>query len=59
MPPEPDEDQGQAAIAAFWHHQAALRGAPLRLVPTRANSQPAFGCYFPCAPRRRSPGPTG
>jgi hypothetical protein len=26
-----------------------LRGAPLRLVPTRANTQPAFGCYLPCA----------
>ena len=23
------------------------RGAPLRLVPTRANTQPAFGCYLP------------
>jgi RNA polymerase sigma-70 factor (ECF subfamily) len=20
----------------------------LRIVPTRANGQPAFGCYFPC-----------
>src|SRR6266702_2941903 len=30
-------------------HRAALRGAPLRLVPTRANTQPAFGCYLPCA----------
>jgi hypothetical protein len=25
---------------------ARLHGAPLRLVPTRANGQPAFGCYF-------------
>ncbi len=48
MPPEPYEYQGQAAIAAFLHHRAALRGAPLRLVPTRANTQPAFGCYLPC-----------
>jgi RNA polymerase sigma-70 factor (ECF subfamily) len=23
------------------------RGVPLRLVPTRANGQPAFGCYLP------------
>jgi Sigma-70, region 4 len=38
-----------AAIAAFLNHRAALRGAPLRLVPTRANTQPAFGCYLPCA----------
>jgi RNA polymerase sigma-70 factor (ECF subfamily) len=49
MPPEPHEYQGHAAIAAFLHHRAALRGAPLRLVPTRANTQPAFGCYLPCA----------
>jgi RNA polymerase sigma-70 factor (TIGR02960 family) len=49
MPPEPYEYQGPAAIAAFLHHRAALRGAPLRLVPTRANTQPAFGCYLPCA----------
>jgi len=50
MPPEPYEYQGQAAIAAFLHHRADLRGAALRLVPTRANTQPAFGCYLPCPP---------
>jgi RNA polymerase sigma-70 factor (TIGR02960 family) len=49
MPPEPYEYQGPAAIAAFLRHRADLRGAPLRLVPTRANTQPAFGCYLPCA----------
>jgi RNA polymerase sigma-70 factor (ECF subfamily) len=48
MPPEPYEYQGRAAIAGFLHHRASLRGAPLRLVPTRANTQPAFGCYLPC-----------
>jgi hypothetical protein len=48
MPPEPYEYQGQAAIARFLHHRASLRGAPLRLAPTRANPQPAFGCYRPC-----------
>jgi RNA polymerase sigma-70 factor (TIGR02960 family) len=48
MPPEPHEYQGYPAIAAFLHHRASLRGAPLRLVPTRANTQPAFGCYLPC-----------
>jgi RNA polymerase sigma-70 factor (TIGR02960 family) len=48
MPPEPHEYQGRAAIAAFLHHRASLRGVPLRLVPTRANTQPAFGCYLPC-----------
>jgi RNA polymerase sigma-70 factor (TIGR02960 family) len=49
MPPQPFEYQGRAAIAAFLHDRAALRGAPLRLVPTRANGQPAFGCYLPDA----------
>lgn len=58
MPPEPYEYQGRAAIARFLHHRASQRGAPLRLTPTRANPQPAFGCYRP-APRRRSHGPTG
>src|SRR6185437_5155562 len=53
MPPEPYEYQGRAAIARFLHHRASLRGAPLRLAPTRANPQPAFGCYRPC-PRHRS-----
>jgi RNA polymerase sigma-70 factor (ECF subfamily) len=48
MPPEPYEYQGRAAIARFLHHRASLRGAPLRLAPTRANPQPAFGCYRPC-----------
>jgi RNA polymerase sigma-70 factor (TIGR02960 family) len=46
MPPEPFEYQGPTAIAAFLHDRADRRGAPLRLVPTRANNQPAFGCYF-------------
>jgi RNA polymerase sigma-70 factor (ECF subfamily) len=49
MPPEPYEYQGPAAIAAFLRHRAAVRGAPLRVVPTRANTQPAFGLYLPCA----------
>jgi RNA polymerase sigma-70 factor (ECF subfamily) len=47
MPPEPYEYQGQAAIGAFLGDRAVRRGAPLRLVPTRANGQPAFGCYLP------------
>jgi RNA polymerase sigma-70 factor (TIGR02960 family) len=45
MPPEPYEYQGHAAISSFLHDRATLRGAHLRLVPTRANGQPAFGCY--------------
>jgi RNA polymerase sigma-70 factor (TIGR02960 family) len=47
MPPAPHEYQGRAAIADFLRNRATLRGGPLRLVPTRANGQPAFGCYFP------------
>jgi RNA polymerase sigma-70 factor (ECF subfamily) len=46
MPPEPYEYQGLAAIGAFLRDRTARRGSPL-LVPTRANGQPAFGCYFP------------
>ncbi len=47
MPPEPYEYQGALAIARFLDDRAARRGANLRLVPTRANAQPAFGCYLP------------
>jgi RNA polymerase sigma-70 factor (TIGR02960 family) len=46
MPPEPYEYQGRAAIGAFLSDRTIRRGAPL-LVPTRANTQPAFGAYFP------------
>ena len=49
MPPQPLEYQGQDAIGAFLRHRAQLRGTPLRLVATRANTQPAFGCYLPDA----------
>jgi RNA polymerase sigma-70 factor (TIGR02960 family) len=49
MPPQPFEYQGHAAIAAFLDDRAALRGRPLRVVPTRANGQPAFACYLPDA----------
>jgi RNA polymerase sigma-70 factor (TIGR02960 family) len=49
MPPQPLEYQGHEAIAAFLRARAELRGAPLRVVPTRANTQPAFGCYLPDA----------
>jgi RNA polymerase sigma-70 factor (ECF subfamily) len=47
MPPQSYEYQGAAAIGHFLEDRAVRRGAPLRLVPTRANGQPAFGCYFP------------
>jgi RNA polymerase sigma-70 factor (TIGR02960 family) len=45
MPPEPLEYQGREAIAAILRFAAGLRAAPVRLVPIRANGQPAFGCY--------------
>jgi RNA polymerase sigma-70 factor (TIGR02960 family) len=46
MPPEPYEYQGPVAIGVFLSGREVARGA-LRLVPTRANTQPAFGCYLP------------
>jgi RNA polymerase sigma-70 factor (ECF subfamily) len=48
MPPQPYEYQGPHAIAGFIvHERGGRRGANLRLVSTRANGQPAFGCYLP------------
>jgi RNA polymerase sigma-70 factor (TIGR02960 family) len=49
MPPEPWEYQGPAAIGVFLRDREARRGARLRLVPTRANGQPALACYLPSA----------
>jgi RNA polymerase sigma-70 factor (ECF subfamily) len=47
MPPVPLQYQGPQAIASFLRHWAASRGTRrLRLVPTRANTQPAFGLYL-------------
>ena len=46
MPPLPHAYQGHKAISGFLHWSAARRGGPLRLVATRANGQPAFGCYL-------------
>ena len=38
---------GHAAIAGFLRVSGAWRGErPLHLIPTRANGQPAFGCYI-------------
>jgi RNA polymerase sigma-70 factor (TIGR02960 family) len=47
MPPLPHAYQGHNAISAFLRGAEERRGVPLRLVPTRANRQPAFGCYVP------------
>jgi RNA polymerase sigma-70 factor (TIGR02960 family) len=46
MPPLPLEYQGHEAIAAFLRYRVELRGAPMHVVPTRANTQPALGCYL-------------
>ncbi|WP_433246151.1 RNA polymerase subunit sigma-70 [Streptosporangium sp. CA-135522] len=48
MPPEPYQYQGPIAIGEFLRYRAMLQGAALRAVPTRANGQPALGCYLPC-----------
>jgi RNA polymerase sigma-70 factor (ECF subfamily) len=47
MPPMPLEYVGHEAIGAFLLYRAEVRGAALRVVPTRANLQPALGCYLP------------
>jgi RNA polymerase sigma-70 factor (ECF subfamily) len=49
MPPEPYEYQGPSAIGRFLRDRQARRGVSLRLAPTRANGQPAFGAYLPSA----------
>jgi hypothetical protein len=36
------------SISRFLGERAARRGTPMRIVPTRANGQPAFGCYVDC-----------
>jgi len=46
MPPYPFEYQGKDAITLFMEDRARVRGVPLRVVPTRANGQPALGCYL-------------
>jgi RNA polymerase sigma-70 factor (ECF subfamily) len=47
MPPVPLEYQGHAAIAGFLRESLRWRGdRRQRLIPTRANGQPAFGRYL-------------
>lgn len=47
MPPEPLEYQGARAIGLFLSTVPADGALErFRLVPTRANGQPAFGCYL-------------
>ncbi|WP_030431255.1 RNA polymerase subunit sigma-70 [Allokutzneria albata] len=47
MPPAPHAYRGREAIAAFLTASATWRaGRHFRLVPTRANGQPAFVCHL-------------
>ena len=48
MPPEPLEYNGRPAIGAFMRTRPMWRepGGRLRLVPVRANGQPAFAYYM-------------
>jgi RNA polymerase sigma-70 factor (ECF subfamily) len=46
MPPVPLEYQGRELVARFYETVAFRAGRRYRLVPTRANGQPAFGIYL-------------
>jgi RNA polymerase sigma-70 factor (TIGR02960 family) len=46
MPPLPMEYQGPSAIGHFLTTVALRDGRRYRLLPTRANGQPAYGCYL-------------
>jgi RNA polymerase sigma-70 factor (ECF subfamily) len=51
MPPVRLEYLGHAAIAGFLRDITTWRGPRhYRMIPTRANGQPAFGCYLQDAP---------
>jgi hypothetical protein len=54
MPPEPVEFRGPLAIAGYLSEH--LGGQDLKLVPARANNQPALAVYLPdpCAPLWRA-----
>ena len=46
MPPEPHEYNGRPAIREFLESRPLWKPRRLRLVPTRANGQPAFAYYM-------------
>jgi RNA polymerase sigma-70 factor (ECF subfamily) len=46
MPPEPFEFRGPEAITGFFQ-ELAFWGRDIKIVPTRANNQPAFVYYVP------------
>ena len=58
MPPQPLEVHGPAAIGRFFVEREWWGEGRMRLVPTRANGQPAFGVYLrdPHAPVNRAHG---
>ena len=58
MPPVPQRYQGRELAARFMAATAFRPGRSARLVPTRANGQPAFGLYIrdPQAPVARANG---
>jgi RNA polymerase sigma-70 factor (ECF subfamily) len=58
MPPQPIEVHGPAAIAEFFLEREWWGAGRARLIPTRANGQPAFGMYLrdPHAPIVRAHG---
>lgn len=59
MPPAPHEYHGPAAITAFLRASATWRRpGQIGLVPTRANTQPGFGCFFAIA-EDSTPHPAG
>lgn len=47
MPPESFEFRGRASILDHLYQTHSVWGQGLKLVPTRANGQPAFGYYAP------------
>jgi RNA polymerase sigma-70 factor (ECF subfamily) len=46
MPPVPLEYQGRELARRFFSHVAFRQTRRYRLIPTRANGQPAFGVYL-------------
>ena len=46
MPPNPLEYQGKETVTRWFATSAFREGRRFRLVPTRANGQPAFGVYL-------------
>jgi RNA polymerase sigma-70 factor (ECF subfamily) len=50
MPPQAGELIGHEAIGVYLDRGAEARGAPLQVRATRANGQPAFGCYLRSQP---------